>query len=171
MQVAKGLGSRVLAGVADETQATVAHQAGADEVIVLKPGFSAVIRQMVERGVDVVVDPLGDWLFDEALRCLSPEGRIVVVGFAAGEIPKVAVNRLLLRNVSVVGAAWGAFLDLEPELVSQQAETLAAMVQSRVVAPHIDVYAFDDLPATLERLGRGAVRGKAVVDAGPVITI
>jgi NADPH2:quinone reductase len=168
VQVAKGLGARVLAGVADEAQADVAARAGADEVILLEQDYARHVHKLLGRGVDVVADPLGDWLFDEAIRCLDPAGRLVVIGFAAGRIPTVAVNRLLLRNIAVVGAAWGAFLDIEPELVATQAEQITGFVRGGMVAPQIDgIYGFDELPALLERLGRGEVRGKAVVSLPP----
>lgn len=164
VQIAKGLGSRVLAGVSAENRVHTAMEAGADEVTVLKPGFAKGVREILGRGVDLVVDPVGDWLFDEAIRCLEPEGRIAVIGFAAGQIPTVAVNRLLLRNVSVVGAAFGAFLDREPHLIATQARHLTAMARDGVVRPQIDgIHPFDELPAALARLGRGEIRGKAVV--------
>lgn len=164
VQVAKGLGAKVIGGVADLAQVEVARSAGADEVVVLESGYSEVVRGLAGRGVDMVVDPLGDWLFDEALRCLEPEGRVVVVGFAAGAIPKVAVNRLLLRNISVIGAAFGAFLDTDPGLVARQARFLADLVDRKIVEPCIDsIFDFEELPSALEALGQGTIRGKAVV--------
>lgn len=166
VQVAQGLGARVIAGVANEAQAETARAAGADDVVVLHEAFSQDVRRLTDgEGVDVVLDPLGDWLFDEAIRGLAPEGRILVVGFAAGAIPSVRVNRLLLRNVSAVGVAWGAFLDVDPELIGRQAASLARMVASGVVRPHISSrFAFEELPEALRRLGRGEIAGKGVVD-------
>ncbi|WP_045877852.1 NADPH:quinone oxidoreductase family protein [Pseudofrankia sp. DC12] len=164
VQVGRGLGARVIAGVASESQAAVAAAAGADDVLVLQPGYATEVKRLAGGGADIVVDPLGDWLFDEAIRCLRPEGRMVVLGFAAGQIPSVAVNRLLLRNISVVGAAFGAFIDQEPSLVAKQAERIHGLVRSGTIRPQIDgVYPFADLPDVLERLGRGEVRGKAVI--------
>lgn len=164
IQVAKGSSATVVAGVANADQSAVALAAGADDVVVLEEGYSSTVRELVTGGVDMVVDPLGDWLFDEALRCLEPEGRVIVIGFAAGSIPSIAANRLLLRNVTVVGAAFGAFLDREPELVAHQARRLAELGDRGIVLPQVDtVFAFDDLPDALERLARGEVRGKSVV--------
>lgn len=165
VQVAKGLGARVIAGVADAAQVPTAEAAGASEVIVLEPGFAKQLREVTGgRGVDVVLDPLGDWLFDEALRGLAPEGRILVIGFAAGQIPEVKVNRLLLRNVSVVGVAFGAFLDQDPNLMGQQAESLDRMVAEGVVSPQIGArLQFEELPQGLHRLQRGEIRGKGIV--------
>jgi len=165
VQVAQGLGARVIAGVADESQVQTAEAAGAPEVVVLREGFSGRLRELTDgRGVDAVLDPLGDWLFDEALRTLAPEGRILVIGFAAGGIPQVKVNRLLLRNASVVGVAFGAFLELDPELMVEQARSLDRMVSAGVVRPQIGArFGFDQLPDALARLDRGEIPGKGVV--------
>jgi NADPH2:quinone reductase len=76
LQVGRGLGARAIAGVANEEQAETARAAGADDVLVLEQGYAKQIKAMTDgRGVDAVLDPLGDWLFDEALRALAPEGR------------------------------------------------------------------------------------------------
>lgn len=165
VQVALGLGARVVAGVADPAQAETARAAGADHVLVLEPGFAGSVRELTGgRGVDVVLDPLGDWLFDEAVRALGPEGRLLVVGFAAGEIPQVRVNRLLLRNVGVLGVAFGAFLALEPGLMAEQARSLDRVVADGVVRPQIGArLPFDRLPEALSMLERGEIRGKGVV--------
>lgn len=165
VQVALGLGARVVAGVADPAQAETARAAGADHVLVLEPGFAGSVRELTGgRGVDVVLDPLGDWLFDEAVRTLGPEGRLLVVGFAAGEIPQVRVNRLLLRNVGVLGVAFGAFLALEPGLMAEQARSLDRVVADGVVRPQIGArLPFDRLPEALSMLERGEIRGKGVV--------
>lgn len=165
VQVATGLGARVLAGVADAEQVSIAQAAGARDVVVLEPGFAQTLREMTGgRGVDVVLDPLGDWLFDEAIRGIAPEGRLLVIGFAAGEIPNVKVNRLLLRNVGVIGVAFGAFLELDRELMGQQARSLDGMVASGVVSPHIGRrFTFEELPDALRLLAKGRIHGKGVV--------
>ena len=164
LQVATGLGARVIAGVSRPDRASVARAAGAAEVIVLKEGFAAEVREMTGgRGVDVVVDPVGGWLSGEALRALAPEGRLMVVGFAAGEIPQVRFNRLLLRNISVMGVAFGAFIDLEPALMPAQAVALDEMSRRGIVRPQIDTqFAFEEIPEALARLDAGDIAGKAV---------
>lgn len=166
VQVAHGLGTRVIAGVADEAQQTTVTAAGADDTLVLREGFSASVREMTDgRGVDVVVDPLGDWLFDEAVRSLAPEGRLAVIGFAAGDIPTLKVNRLLLRNISAVGVAWGAFLGLDPNLMLEAGKALNAMyLDGRLNPPIGGRYRFDEIPDALRLLERGAIPGKAVAE-------
>lgn len=165
VQVARGLGARVVAGVANAEQAGIAAAAGAAETLVLAPGFAAGLRDATGgRGVDVVLDPVGDWLFDEAVRALAPEGRLLVVGFAAGAIPQIRVNRLLLRNIGVLGVAFGAFLGLDPELMARQGAVLDRMVADGVVAPCIGArWSFEELPKALLALDRGEIRGKGVV--------
>ena len=165
VQVGKGLGAHVIGGVATEAQVEAAHEAGADEVLVLEKGFSAAVREMTGgRGVDVVLDPLGDWLFGEAIRALAPEGRILVVGFAAGAIPELKVNRLLLKNVSAVGVAWGAFLDIDKELMVSASRSIAAMYSAGSLRPLVgQEFDFEGIPEALHQLSRGEIRGKAVV--------
>ena len=164
IQVAKGLGAQVIAGVSSDARAAIARAAGADEIVVLHEGFSSEVRALAAgEGVDVVVDPVGDWLFDEALRALRPEGRILVVGFAAGDIPTVKINRLLLRNVAVVGVAWGGLLDREPGLMRATSSTLNALALEGVVAPQIGrKFVFEQIPDALDALARGEIAGKAV---------
>lgn len=164
-QVGRGLGARVIGGVANEAQLDAAREAGAHEVLVLDEGFSKRVRELTDgRGVEVVLDPLGDWLFGEAIRALAPEGRILVVGFAAGAIPELKVNRLLLKNVSAVGVAWGAFLDIDKELMGTASRALAEMYAAGELHPLVGAeFAFDDIPVALHRLSRGEIRGKGVV--------
>jgi NADPH2:quinone reductase len=165
VQVARGLGARVVAGVADQDQVATAQAAGAPKVVVVNRGFSAQIRELTGgRGVDAVLDPVGDWLFDEALRALAAEGRILVIGFAAGQIPQVKVNRLLLRNVGVLGVAFGAFLEREPALMGEQARALDRMVADGAVRPQIGArFDFERIPEALAQLERGEIPGKGVV--------
>lgn len=169
VQVGKGLGAHVIGGVASEEQLEAALEAGTDEALVLSEGFAAAVREMTAgRGVDVVLDPLGDWLFGEAIRALAPEGRILVVGFAAGGIPELKVNRLLLKNVSAVGVAWGAFLDIDRGLMARASRSIAAMHARGALHPLIGgEYDFEDIPEALDRLSKGLVRGKAVVLLDP----
>jgi NADPH2:quinone reductase len=108
-QVAHALGARVIAiahrpGVEDFVRAT-----GADDYLPLREGWAGRVRDLTGgRGVDVLVDPIGGDAFDDAVRVLAPGGRLLVLGFASGAIPSVKVNRLLLRNVGVLGAGWGS---------------------------------------------------------------
>jgi NADPH2:quinone reductase len=104
VQVAKAFGAgRVIAVVSTDDKAHVARSLGADDVVNAED-----FREAVGCVVDIVVDPVGGSRFTDSLRTLRENGRLLVVGFTAGEIPTVKVNRLLLNNISIVGVGWGA---------------------------------------------------------------
>jgi NADPH2:quinone reductase len=136
VQVAKGIGAHVVALTRGGAKADVARRAGADDVVDVSGDWAAALRAYSDgRGVDVILDPVGGDRFDQSLRCLAPEGRLIVVGFAEGRIPAVQINRLLFRNIEVVGAAWGAFLAVEPSLFASTQAELGPMIDRGFVAP------------------------------------
>lgn len=109
IQLAKAHGARVIAVVRREGVEDFLRELGADEVVPLAPGWGERIRELTDGvGAQIVVDPVGGDAFDDAVRVLAPEGRLVVIGFAGGGIPEVKVNRVLFRNISIVGAAWAS---------------------------------------------------------------
>ncbi|RKH04431.1 NADPH:quinone oxidoreductase family protein [Corallococcus sp. CA053C] len=164
VQVAKGAGARVVAVVSDERKAEVAKRAGAD-VALLSKDWQAGVREATDgRGADVVLDPVGGDVFDKSLKVLAPEGRLLVVGFASGQIPSVAVNRLLLRNVSVVGVAWGAFLMQAPELTATIAKDLDALAARGIVHPVVgSVFPLEEGAKALRELESRTAVGKVVL--------
>jgi NADPH:quinone reductase len=166
IQVAKGLGARVVAVVRRPGAEDFLRGLGADEVIAAEPGWRDRVKELTAgRGADVVVDPVGGDTFAEGLRALAPEGRILVVGFAGGGIPELKVNRLLLRNVSAVGVAWGALLLGELGLFAKTATALDAMVSAGVVRPPIAArYPLEDGVKALTDLTAGRILGKAVLE-------
>lgn len=89
------------------------------------------------RGADVVVDPVGGERFALSLKCLAPEGRLLVIGFASGEIPEVKVNRLLLRHHDVVGVNWGGFVPVDPSVVATAAADLDRWFAAGLIDPPI----------------------------------
>jgi NADPH2:quinone reductase len=165
IQVAKGAGAKVLAVVSSETKAEVARRAGADAVLLSTGDWVGQVKtQTGGRGVDVVMDPVGGEIFDLSLKCLATEGRLLVVGFAGGRIPEVKVNRLLLRNVDVVGVAWGAFVMQEPALTEEIARDLAALASKGVVAPVVDkVFPLEEAEQALRELESRSATGKVVL--------
>lgn len=171
VQVAKGLGATVVAGVRGEDAAIAARESGADFVIDLSgPDQRDSIREQIRAlplekpGVDVVIDPVGGDFFAGAIRALAWCGRLVVVGFAAGEIPILKVNYLLLKNISVLGVQWSDYRDRVPERVMQAQQKLFEMWRRGVVHPYITQRAdFEQLPSMLALVGQSKVRGKAVV--------
>jgi NADPH2:quinone reductase len=169
VQVARGAGARVLAVVSDEAKAKVARRAGAHEVMLEGGDWIGKGREMTDgRGADVVMDPVGGDIFDRSLKCLAPEGRLLVVGFAGGRIPEVAVNRLLLRNIDVVGVAWGAFLMHEPGLTATIAKELAALADQGIVDPLVGpTYPLEQGAQALRDLEQRRATGKVVLRVRP----
>ncbi len=170
--MAKGLGARqVLAGLTTPSKAGAVRDAGADAVIDLTGGdLRSRVREQVDAatggdGVDLVVDLLGGEVFDATLRCISTYGRIVVTGFASGDIPTMRTNYLLLKNISVVGMTLQTFLDEHsPELETAHETVLELLASGAVSANITETYAFDDFMAAIERIERRDVVGKSVVE-------
>jgi NADPH2:quinone reductase len=137
IQVARGLGaSRIVGLVSTADKVEPARAAGADEVVLVEPGWrERVVALFGGRGADVVYDPVGGDRFDDAILCLAPGGRLLVIGFAGGAIPTVKVNRLLLRNVSVVGAAWGEWMSRDPDLPVRLGKRLGELIDAGAIRP------------------------------------
>jgi NADPH2:quinone reductase len=137
LQVAKALGASTIAVVSTDEKERVAREAGADNVLRSDGPWREQAVELSGGGVDVVLDPVGGDRFTDSLRSLKEEGRVVVVGFTEGSIPEVKVNRLLLRNVSVVGAGWGAYALLNPERNRAASEAVGKMIDDGFVKPII----------------------------------
>jgi NADPH:quinone reductase len=163
-QVALALGARVVGVAAGDAKAAMAQAAGAEVVVAPGEGWADAVRDATGGGVDVVVDPVGADRFDDSVRLLRPEGRLLVVGFAGGDIPSVKVNRLLLRNISVMGAAWREFLDAEPGFVAEAGAALAEMVSSGRLTPLVGAtYPLKDGAQALRDLADRRAVGKLVI--------
>ena len=166
VQLAAALGARVVAVVSSPGKAAVATAAGAHETVPVD-GFLGRVRELTGgAGVDVVVDPVGGDRFTDSLRSLAPEGRLLVVGFTAGEIPTVKVNRLLLGNTAVVGVGWGAFWTggRDPEYPrAQWAELLPLLRAGRIDPPVGGVHPLADAAAALAEIDERRATGKVVL--------
>ena len=169
VQLGKRMGARVLAAASTEAKVAACLEAGAEAGIVygredLKERVKALTGG---EGADVVYDPVGGPLSEAALRATAWEGRYLVVGFAAGEIPKIPLNLVLLKGCSVVGVFWGAFAAREPAKNREHAARLLAWVAEGTLAPRIDaVLPFAEATAALARLEGRQVRGKVVLVPG-----
>ncbi len=164
IQLAKAHGARVLAVVSTEEKAAVATSAGADETL-LDTEFLTRAKELTNgRGVDIVVDPVGGDRFTDSLRCLAIEGRLLVIGFAAGAIPEVRVNRLLLGNLSVVGVGWGAYLMSDPSFARRQWDELLPLLEQGVLDPPISsTHDLADVAGALAELDERRAVGKVTV--------
>ena len=166
IQTAKALGARVIAMVHRPGAMEFVESLGADVVLPLTDGWAQAVRDHTDgRGVDVVVDPVGGEAFDDAVRVLATEGRLLVLGFAAGQgIPTVKVNRLLLRNVSVVGVGLGEFVRRRPDAQAEFVAGLGALVQAGMRPPPPVRYPLAEGRAALESLAAGGIQGKVVLE-------
>jgi len=118
-------------------------------------------------GADVVLDPLGGVFFPAALRAMAWCGRLVVIGFAAGDIPSVKVNYLLVKNIAVSGLQWSDYRDRTPERVHAVQAELFGPWRAGAVKPHImRAFSFAQLPEALDLVAQGKVQGKAVMSIG-----
>lgn len=162
IQVAKAFGAgRVIAVTSTPEKGAVALEAGADE-FVLVDGFKDAV--LASGGVDLVVDPVGGDRFTDSLRCLRENGRLLVIGFTAGEIPTVKVNRLLLNNVSVVGVGWGAYVLSRPAHVAQEWAALVPHLESGALRPVVGpTFSLDDAAQALLTLDERRATGKVLL--------
>ncbi|MBF5001684.1 NADPH:quinone oxidoreductase family protein [Nocardia sp. BSTN01] len=165
LRMAKALGAgRVIAVVSTEEKAEVARANGASDVV-LTDGWLAAVKELTGgRGVDIVLDPVGGDRFTDSIRSLASAGRLLVVGFTAGEIPTVKVNRLLLKNVEVIGAAWGEWVMTHPGYLQEQWDEVAPLLESgKIAAPQPVLYPLTETAAAVAALDNRSAKGKVVV--------
>ncbi|MEY9537971.1 NADPH2:quinone reductase [Bradyrhizobium diazoefficiens] len=170
IQLAKAFGTRVLAAVRKSDQAGFARACGAD--VVIDAGGSNLreeLRVQVHAatggaGVDVVLDPVGAEFFGAALRALAWCGRLIVIGFASGEIPSVKANYLLVKNISISGLQWSDYRERTPQRIAEvQAEIFSLWKSGALSPPATRTFAFEELPAALDLIAQGGIRGKAAL--------
>jgi NADPH2:quinone reductase len=165
VQIAKAMGARVIAMVHRPEAMEFVESLGADVVLPLTDGWLQAVKDHTGgRGVDLVVDPIGGEAFDDAIRALATEGRLLVIGFAAGGIPTVKVNRLLLRNVSVVGVGYGEFVNRTPGAQSLFGFGVAKLVEAGLRPPPPVRFPLSKGAEALESLASGEVQGKLVLE-------
>ena len=165
IQVAKGLGARVIGVVSSAEKERVAREAGADEVVRADADWKESVKELSGGGVDVVIDPVGGDRFTDSLRSLGEGGRLIVVGFTGGSIPEVKVNRLLLGNTSVVGAGWGAYVLSKPDVWREIGDAIAAMIEAGHVRPIVGArYGLESARDALLALDNREALGKIVLE-------
>jgi NADPH2:quinone reductase len=166
VQIAKALGAKVIAMVHRPHAMEFVKALGADLVLPLTDGWLEAVKEHTDgRGVDLVVDPVGGEAFDDAIRALDTEGRLLVIGFAAGGgIPTVKVNRLLLRNVSVVGVGYGEYVNRKPGSQSVFEFGVGELVKAGLRPPPPMRFPLSDGSAALQSLADGGVLGKVVLE-------
>ncbi|MEA1833212.1 NADPH:quinone oxidoreductase family protein [Methylobacterium durans] len=160
------LGARVIACASSDEKLAVARAHGAHETLVYKP---ETLRDDLKaltggEGVDVVYDAVGDAYAEPALRALAWKGRFLVVGFAAGEIPRLPLNLVLLKGIDVLGVHWGVFVEREPEAhQANQRQLLDWVAEGRLTAKVHGVYPLEDYAEALGILKRREAVGKVLL--------
>lgn len=174
VQLAKAMGAKVLAGVSSASKAPLALGAGADDIIDLsQDNLRDSLREQVfakngGKGVDIVIDPIGGDAFDAALRALAWRGRLVVIGFAAGRIPTVKVNYLLLKNIEVSGLQVSDYRKRTPELMAQCLQEIFAWYEAGKLKPAATVtYPLDAFAKALQDIVDRRVSGRIVLLPNP----
>jgi NADPH2:quinone reductase len=168
-QLAAAHGARVIAVVSTPEKGEIARAAGAHETVLVAGFRDQVSRITNGRGVAVVVDPVGGDRFNDSLRSLAPEGRLIVIGFTGREIPTVKVNRLLLTNTTVMGAASEEFWQLNPGYAERQWRELVPLPRSGAIDPPIgEVFSLAETASALRAMDeRRASAGDCASARGP----
>jgi NADPH2:quinone reductase len=173
IQLAKAMGGKVLAGVSSPDKADIVRAAGADAIVDLsRPNLRDDLRAQVhaateQRGADIVLDMLGGDFFDAALRAIAWRGRLVVIGFAAGRIPTLQVNYVMLKNIEVSGLQISDYRRQRPkEMAACFAEIYALWQAGKITPPPTALYPFEEFAPALREIQDRKVRGRIVLTQG-----
>ncbi|MEG9861540.1 MAG: NADPH:quinone oxidoreductase family protein [Parvularculales bacterium] len=177
VELGKAMGARVIAAASTEEKLEITRQHGADDAILYSSGdldrdqqkeFSNAIKEKTGgQGADVVYDPVGGAYAEPALRATNWEGRYLVIGFAAGDIPRIPLNLALLKGCQIVGVFWGAFVGRDPVGHAKNCEELMALYLDGKIKPHVSVtYPLEKTAQALNDMAARKVIGKIVVVPG-----
>lgn len=166
VEIAKAMGARVIAAASSDEKLAFAVSAGADETI----NYSEVpLKETVKeltggKGADVVYDPVGGELADQAFRATAWHGRYLVIGFACGEIPKFAANIALLKEASIIGVWWGTWATKNPRLQIQNMMEMAELIADGTLTPRVtESYALDDYSDAFKAITERRALGKVTL--------
>jgi NADPH2:quinone reductase len=165
VQLGRAAGARVIGVTGGERKAEAARALGADVVIDRNTqDFVEVVKEVTEgRGADVIYDPVGGDTYTRSTKCIAFEGRILVIGFAGGQIQSAALNHALVKNYSIVGLHWGLYQSKNPQLIRYCHAELTTMVADGAIRPLVgERLGLDEVPAGLQRLADGGTVGRVV---------
>jgi NADPH:quinone reductase len=163
VQLGKAAGARVIGVVGGERKAEVARTLGADVVVDRhEQDFVAVVKDVTGgRGADVIYDPVGGEAYERSAKCVAFEGRIVVIGFASGQIPSATLSHALVKNYSILGLHWGLYLAKDPQAVRDCHMRLSQLAADGVIRPLVsERLGLGDVAAGLQRLADGETVGR-----------
>lgn len=167
VQIGKEMGANVIAAASTDAKLQVAKDAGAHHLINYE---KEDLREAVLAlgGADVIYDPVGGNALKDAMRAINWEGRIVVIGFASGDIPQIPANILLVKNIAAIGLFWGAYAERDPALMAASLQQLMQWrVQDKFV-PHISkTYSLEEAPQAFSDLAARKSTGKLVIQVCP----
>ncbi len=166
IQLGRAFGARVIATAGSREKLEFAITHGAEHAIDYSDGtWPDQVKQLTGgRGADVIYDPVGGDIFDLSTKCIAPHGRILVIGFASGRIPSIAANRILLKNISIVGALWGGHVQAHPEYSAESQRAVVELITAGAVRPPRPIeYPLDQAPAALRDLADRKILWKAVL--------
>jgi NADPH2:quinone reductase len=165
VQIAKAMGAHVIAAASSDEKLDFARAAGADELInYSSQALKEAVKELTDGGVDVVYDPVGGDLSQQALRSLAWHGRHLIVGFASGDIPQLPANIALLKEARIVGVWWGTWAARNPDLQIQNMSELAALVSDGVLNPGVtESFALDVFVKAFQRISERRALGKVVL--------
>jgi NADPH2:quinone reductase len=166
VEIGKRLGATIIATASGADRLKIAADAGADHVLDARSDDlrSAVKSLTGGRGADVVYDPVGGRLFNESLRCTALGGRILLVGFASGEVPQIPANILLVKNISAIGYYWGQFQELAPDIMRASLTELIDWLGQGRLQPHVSAtFPLGEAIAALNALKARRTTGKVVL--------
>jgi NADPH2:quinone reductase len=166
IQIGRALGARVIATAGEPAKLDFAIRQGAERAINYRQdNWAEQVRELTERrGASVIFDPVGGDVFDLSTKCIAPEGRILVIGFTSGRIPTVQVNRLLLKNISIVGALWGDYANARPWYLGEVHRALTALYAEGKINPVVSYeYPLDEAPRAMRDVAERRVTGKSVL--------
>jgi len=166
VEIGKALGARVIACASSQEKLEFARRCGADEVIdYSKENLRERLRELTGgKGVDVLYDPVGGDLAEPAVRSMGWEGRYLVIGFAAGEIPRIPLNLLLLKGCDIRGVFWGAYCKRDPKGQAAHMERLMQWAADGTISAHVDrVFPLEETPQALAYIAARKALGKIIV--------
>lgn len=166
VELGRLMGARVIAAASSAEKLELAGEYGASEFInYAEENLKERVKELTDgRGADVIYDPVGGELFDQCMRSVAWKGRVLVIGFASGEIPKVPVNLALLKGCEIVGVFWGAFTQREPEAHEENTRELLQYVSEGKLKPHVSAtFPLEEAGEALAMLAERKALGKVIV--------
>ncbi len=164
-QIGKALGARVIATAGSDDKLEFCLSQGAEYALNYRDAsWVDQVKKITGRGADIIYDPVGGEIFDLSTKCIAPEGRLLVIGFAGGTIPSIAANRILLKNMAVTGVYWGGYLEHHPEYMAEAEAALFKMYEAGQIKPIVsEKFKLADAVAALTALATRKTVAKVVL--------